>query len=697
MAGTGAPKATSGHILTGPDSKFSASSKARVKIALAMRQRQNAVRAFNATIKLMRVCMTAGTDVSEAMDIFKIMKNSLQIRAYDDVMTCQQEIWEILKPRLGEVRTHMNAQYYASQQAQYQAAQPQAEPLEEPVPEEQPQQVFSPGPEPQADPAAQPESYSLADLLKPQAKPKYTSEPATTAPTQAPTERFDQEVAATCPVLPQEPTVTQKIVTERFNIEDVFVVYQDGRLIYHHAPLELVGPVTPKTGAEGGRQGKDDHIMSSMLVAIQAFIRDSMGKGGELGSFEFGENKILIEQGNYIFVAVVLAGKEPPGIRDEMANVVSKFEGLYAGVVESWDGDSATFEETDELVVPLATYHTRFIFKEKEEEVRVMSALEFYQGYVRLKVAVKNSCETVLSDASLKLTYNKKALYLSHIEPDYPAEGSSVELGTVQPGEKKTVAYYLDPLICMESYIDGTLIYRDYRGTLKTVIMKRRPADIVCPIFYTDTNINSAMLKRLIDEVKYTDTRMYQIPEKIAPEEAFDFLKQAIQRHHVRFVREFKEKRPYWAEAWYYGKLHTVGEEMIIRATVREKTKSIEVFVASGNLATLTGLLAELSHDLKSMLKEIERIDDKSIVREIEKSSLLIDKYLEHEAPAGEAELDASPKAQSQTIKRTEVPRSQPKAPPTPTLEAPKPAARPKPINDDDVLSEILGEINKKK
>ena len=656
MVGTGSRPGRSSAVMDAPDSKFAASSKARAKLVLAVRQRQNAVRAFNATIKLMRVCMTTGSDVSGAMEVFKRMKSSLQMKAYADVLTCQQAIFDLLRPKLGETRTHMHAEMYTPQ------AQP--EPIEEP--------------------AAQPsEGYSLADLIKPQAQPKPAPEP----------EHFDQAIAVTCPV-PQEPEAkVEKPVAERFNIEDVFVVYLDGRLIYHHAEADLAGEPVAVEGAKS----KDDHIMSSMLVAIQAFIRDSMGKGGSLGSFEFGENKILLEQGKYIFVAVVLAGKEPPGLRDEMVDCVQKFEGLYAGVVENWDGDTTTFEEADELVEILASYHKKFVFKEKEEEVRVMSALEFYQGYVRLKVAVKNSCETVLSDASLKLTFNKKALFLSHIEPDYPHEGSSVELGTVQPGEKKTVAYYLDPLICMESYIDGTLIYRDYRGTLKTVIMKRRPADIVCPIFYTDTNINSAMLKRLIEEVKYTDTRMYQIPADVEPMEAFDFLKQAIQRHHVRFVREFKEKKPYWAEAWYYGKIHTIGEEMIIRATVREKTRSIEVFVASGNLATLTGLLAELSHDLKSMLKEIERLEDKDAVKEIERSTLLIDKFLEHEQPAGEAELDASPKTQSQMIKRTDIgPKAQPK-PQAPPPAPPKPAAPPKKIDQDDILDEILGDISKKK
>jgi len=657
MAGTGTDMARSGGMAVTPDSKFAATSKVRAKLTLAMHQRQNAVRAFNATIKLMRVCMTAGTDVTQAMDIFKVMKTSIQVKAYDDVLACQAKIFELLKPKLGEVREHMHTQMYA------------------PQPEAQP--------EPQPEPAPKPvhEEYSLADLIKPKTQPQAQPEP----------ERFDQSVAAACPVPPEPEVKVEKLVAERFNIEDVFVVYLDGRLIFHYAEPELAGDT-----ASAGSKNKDDHIMSSMLVAIQAFIRDSMGKGGSLGSFEFGENKILLVQGKYIFVAVVLAGKEPPGLRDEMADVVQRFEGLYAGVVENWDGDMSTFAEADEIVEPLAVYHTKFRFKEKEDEVRVMSALEFYQGYVRLKVAVKNSCETVLSDASLKLTYNKKALYLSHIEPDYPHEGSSVELGTVQPSEKKTVAFYLDPLICMESYIDGTLIYRDYRGTLKTVIMKRRPADIVCPIFYTDTNINSAMLKRLIEEVKYTDTRLYQIPEKIEPEEAFDFLKQAIQRHHVRFVREFKEKKPYWAEAWYYGKIHTVGEEMIIRATVREKTRSIEVFVASGNLATLTGLLAELSHDLKSMLKEIERLDDKDAVKEIERSSLLIDKYLEHEQPAGEAELDASPKAQSQTIKRDVPVKAPPKTQARPEAP-PKATTPPKKIDQDDILDDILGEINKKK
>jgi hypothetical protein len=590
-------------------SKLAQTKKARIWTHISLQERQNAVKAFNQAVKLMRISMNSDVDVSLARESFQYMRQAINDRDYEGVIEHSNRIFEILRPNFGAVKKVQRAKRVDARRA----VEPR--PMPEPLPPE-------PAPRP----------------------------------------------------VPER----KGIAVEKFTIEDVFVIYNDGRLIYHACQV----PEEPMPDT-----CKDDQIMSSMFVAIQQFMQESMRRAGELGSFEYGENKIIMEKGNHIFIATVLAGKEPPMIREEMANIVTKFEGLYAGVIEDWDGDIATFKDADLIVEPLVSYHKRFTFKEAEEEVKLLSALEFFQGYIRLKVAVKNKSKTIITDSSLRLTFNKKALVLSHIEPDYTMDGTAVELGIIQPDEKKTVAFYLDPLICMESFIDGTLTYKDYKGKLLTAIMKRRPADIVCPIFYTEQNINTAMLKRLIDEMKYKDSKIFYTPTSIAYEEAFQVAKNAVQGHDVRFVREFKQENPVVYEAWFYAKTKVTDEEMVIRVTVREKTRSLEAFVASSNLATMTGLLAELGHNLNKEMKRfvkkegVERVEDEEVRKEIEKAPLLIDKYLDSEMSASETEVEAVPEQ-----------KPKPPAPPPPPPEKPK--EEKKPVDKkDDILDDLLKEI----
>jgi hypothetical protein len=244
--------------------------------------------------------------------------------------------------------------------------------------------------------------------------------------------------------------------------------------------------------------------------------------------------------------------------------------------------------------------------------------------------------------------YDKKALQLSRIEPEYDMEGSEVEIGNIAPKEKKTVAFYLDPLICMESNIDAQVMYKDYKGQLRTEMMKRRPVDIVCPIFYTEQNVNVAMLKRLIGELKYRDSKVYTVPKGLTPELTLALAKETIQSHDVRFVRQFVEEEPYIGEAWFYGKTKTTLEDLVIRTTVRDENKTLEIFVASSNLATIPGLLADLAHGLKrkysaqkvSKKEKLEQVTDEKVKDQLEKSRLLIEKYATSEADAESDELD---------------------------------------------------------
>ena len=79
-----------------------------------------------------------------------------------------------------------------------------------------------------------------------------------------------------------------------------------------------------------------------------------------------------------------------------------------------------------------------------------MSEIEFFQGFIRLKVGVKNDQTTVITDAKLDLEYDGNALRLDQIEPDLERSGNRIVFGNIQPKEKRTVALYLDPLICTD-------------------------------------------------------------------------------------------------------------------------------------------------------------------------------------------------------------------------------------------------------
>jgi hypothetical protein len=205
----------------------------------------------------------------------------------------------------------------------------------------------------------------------------------------------------------------------------------------------------------------------------------------------------------------------------------------------------------------------------------------------------------------------------------------------------------------MESQVDGILTYKDYEGNFLSEKMKRRPVDIVCPIFYTEQNINVAMLKRLISEAAYSDTRAFQIPKKVAPKKAMDVAKEAAAFHAVKFVREFTEEEPYQVEAWYYGKVQESKEEMVIRVAVDGEDRRLEVHIASSNLATLTGLLAELAHEVTELMKEkdlapegLERVEvpvseaapTKGEPAEMARTRFLIDKFATSELEADETE-----------------------------------------------------------
>jgi hypothetical protein len=415
-------------------------------------------------------------------------------------------------------------------------------------------------------------------------------------------------------------------------VEEMFLVYKDGRLIVDCARPEC--------------ETADVDLMSGMLIAVQGLIQDGLERGGALESIKFGSNRVLLASGEHVHIAVVLYGRPTKELMEELADLVPRIEGSYAGRIEEWVGDPDELAGINEFLAPVlgSTSHlTRDDVMPEEDElgVKLLSAIDFHQGYVRLKMAAVNGTEEVIADAAMEFTYNHDMLRLERVEPDsLVVRGDRVFLGSIKPKEKLTVAFMFDPQICQETFVDGMLIYYDPRGELKHVQMKRRHADVVCPIFFTREHANTAMLKRLIKErLSMSDIRAFRYPQTQPPGEILRLAQGALGEGDMQLVRGFVEEGPpYKAEVWYYAETKVKAYQLVIRLGVLEESGTLEIFAASTSMEPITGLLADFRRELDRAMEKryqegirMEEVRDDVLRMELMQRPLMIDQVGDEE------------------------------------------------------------------
>ncbi len=424
---------------------------------------------------------------------------------------------------------------------------------------------------------------------------------------------------------------------EDFHIERLLLIHRDGRTI-----TQLVAQGDPTAIA-------DETVLGGMMVAVQEFAQDSF-RSGAVESFSFSQRKVVLTQQARTFLALVLRGPEPPGLREGMEDTLDRLEGLYGSRLDPWSGDLDDLQGIEEELRPLLRFKDQLTIVERADAVKARSSLELFEGYVRVKVAALNESTHAITDATVRLDYDRNSLLLVRVDPSLPMDGSAVVLGTVPPGEKRAVAIVLEPLICQVSYIQGTLTYKDSRGRLQSTPLRRKPVDIVCPIFYTPSTVNLAMLRQLVGKLAYTDERVFALPPGMGATKARAALVGAVGAYDIKLVREFTAEGPRLLERWSYGMVKDTQEELVVRVTLLQEPQAIEVFVASDNLASLTGLLAELGGRMATALAAKSPATGPvlpdiggGLREQIQRASLLIDRYWEAELGAEESPPTAGP------------------------------------------------------
>lgn len=128
-----------------------------------------------------------------------------------------------------------------------------------------------------------------------------------------------------------------------FEIAEVFAIHRASGLLLRHVTLS--GP------AAGDRD-----LVSGMLTAIRDFASDAFGRGqsGELATIDYGEQRILIEAAEQVYLAAVVEGVEPPGFRAQLRGLAIDIQNRYRYPLRQYQGDASPFAALDDSLASLA-------------------------------------------------------------------------------------------------------------------------------------------------------------------------------------------------------------------------------------------------------------------------------------------------------------------------------------------------------
>lgn len=241
-----------------------------------------------------------------------------------------------------------------------------------------------------------------------------------------------------------------------------------------------------------------------------------------------------------------------------------------------------------------------------KKDIVITREYELYQGYVRVKISVQNKNNHVINDVNLDFKYDRNIFILDINRNN--VDDDKLSLGSIYPNESSTCSVLFDPLICSSNTEIKCLIsYADSKGNLKSVQMKPLSIKITCPLMKTDNEINTGILKELIDKLGFKESRVYSVRGDIKDDRLSNLLREIIQRHDVRHIRTFRKDDGSQTEVWFYGNTKIHPSKVVLRTSIhnhRKEAQYVELFVATEKPEYLVGLLAEMGNELMKGIQD---------------------------------------------------------------------------------------------
>jgi hypothetical protein len=134
-----------------------------------------------------------------------------------------------------------------------------------------------------------------------------------------------------------------------FDIEELFLIQHESGLLLAHLSHE-------------NEDNGDSDLISGMLTAIRDFAHDSFGDGsadGSLDEVQYGDERIVIQSGQHVYLAVVTTGVEPEWFRAQLRSFVSELHIQHAPALRDYSGDPATLPDLPPMLATLSSDLTR--------------------------------------------------------------------------------------------------------------------------------------------------------------------------------------------------------------------------------------------------------------------------------------------------------------------------------------------------
>jgi OOP family OmpA-OmpF porin len=121
-----------------------------------------------------------------------------------------------------------------------------------------------------------------------------------------------------------------------YQVEHVFLIHSHTGLLISHVAAENAA-------------SQDPQLVSSMLVAIQDFVRDSFTGAGcqGLDTVRLGEFWLWSEPGPFATLVAVIRGNPPEGLHETLRDVLSRIHDERRHALESFAGDSSGFADVE--------------------------------------------------------------------------------------------------------------------------------------------------------------------------------------------------------------------------------------------------------------------------------------------------------------------------------------------------------------
>ncbi len=119
-----------------------------------------------------------------------------------------------------------------------------------------------------------------------------------------------------------------------FSVREFFLIQHGSGLLLAHGSSD-----------NEANENADSDLISGMLTAIRDFAEDSFGQnatGEELEEIQYGNQRIIIESGTAVYLAVVVNGIEPEGFRAFLHNFMIGLQLAHSPILRDFDGDPDT-------------------------------------------------------------------------------------------------------------------------------------------------------------------------------------------------------------------------------------------------------------------------------------------------------------------------------------------------------------------